>query len=259
MAFGRMGSLGRGFGALGSLGSAAYNPVAALGSDLLGYWDANRADLITQSGGSVSSWMDIKFGYDATQATGSAKPVYSATSFNGAPGVTFDGIDDQLTVASHSFPTGATPCEMWALMQNDLAGADVTTRGVFSYGSATGTGGQRSLRRTPVASVNRGAAQFGDGVSSVVATDTVVALSSRHVVRCRITATAAFVSVDGNSEATAAGVPATASGIARLGNLSLTAGTNFHQGKIAAVLITNPLSAAQASALQSYLMNRRML
>lgn len=54
-----------------------------LGDALLGWWDAERADLITQSGGAVSAWNDNVAGYSAIQAVTGAKPVWDANSFGG--------------------------------------------------------------------------------------------------------------------------------------------------------------------------------
>src|SRR5262245_31893093 len=73
---------------------------ASLGASLLAWWSADRGDLITQSGGVVSSWKDSVAAYDCT-AAGSVQPAYSATGWKGAsPGITFDGVDDCLTLAS---------------------------------------------------------------------------------------------------------------------------------------------------------------
>lgn len=63
-------------------GVNAYNPVVALGNDLLAWWDAD-AHYWGANGGmtiatGVSSWRDIGAGYSAVQASGAAQPVFSA-------------------------------------------------------------------------------------------------------------------------------------------------------------------------------------
>ncbi|MCK1503845.1 BNR-4 repeat-containing protein [Bradyrhizobium sp. 18] len=239
---------------LGTVGNS-YNPVTALGSDLLGYWDANRADLITQSGGAVSSWKDIVAGYDAAQATGAAQPIYSSSSFAGAPGVTFDGTAAHLTLASHPFPTGSTGCEMWALVQSDAPSSDATTRSIAAYGGGTSTGVQRAIRRTVVTSVNRAQVASGNG-SAVAIADTQADFSTQHVVRGVISSTNETISVDGNTGTSTAVVSTTGSGVFRIGSLASTAAGNFLQGKVAAILITKALSVDKAAALLAYLSDR---
>src|SRR5688500_3331977 len=76
------------------------SPVTILGASLLAWWTADRADLITLSGSQVTSWKDVVAGYDVVQGVGGSRPLWSATSFNGAPSLTFDAIDDELTLGS---------------------------------------------------------------------------------------------------------------------------------------------------------------
>ncbi len=53
---------------------------------------------VTESSGAVSQWNDQSgAGRNFTQSTEANKPTYSATSFNGRPGITFDGSTDLLT------------------------------------------------------------------------------------------------------------------------------------------------------------------
>lgn len=264
MAFtlGRMGV--NGFSRMGSLSSAnprPYDPVAALGSDLIAYWDANRPDLITQSSGAVSSWLDIVAGYDMVQATGAAKPTYSATSFNGAPGVTFDGADDCLTCTDAALlaalPTGAAAGEMWAVASQDAAAADATTRFIAAFGGGSSTTA-RSIQRAVVSSANRAKAQLGDGAStSLGATDPLTDFNGRHVLRHQVDATTASITANGGSPTIANIVGATSSTRVRVGSSSVNTAGNFWQGQIPLVMITKPLSVQKAAALQTYLNSRR--
>ena len=64
--------------------------------------DANDSSSVINSGGSVSEWRD-KSGnnYHFTQNVDNSKrPLYSATSLNGMPTVTFDGSNDYLSISS---------------------------------------------------------------------------------------------------------------------------------------------------------------
>ncbi|MCK1367602.1 hypothetical protein [Bradyrhizobium sp. 62] len=258
MSFGKLGAMGRGFGHLGALGTAGYSPVAALGADLIAYWDVNRPDLIT--GLNVSSWRDIVAGYPAVQATGSAQPVYSISSFNGAPGIAFDGASQQLTCTDAAFlaalPSGAGPYEIWALIQQDALPADTTERIAVAVGGASLVTG-RALSRIVTSATNRARSRTGNGAASTNIDDTAVDLSTRHVLRLAVGATSSALTVDGGTPSTASVVPSTTNTRLRLGASNATAAVNFWQGQIAAILITQPLSAAKAAALQSYLTRRK--
>ena len=263
MAFGRLGTFGTGFGRLGHAPRTGYNPVSALGSDLIAYWDANRSDLMTiGGGGAISSWRDIKAGYDAVQGTGAAQPVWSATSFNGAPGVTGDGVDDELTCTTAgllaALPAGATPCSLWAVAKQDALPADATGRYVGGYGSLSANDSRLMLRLVS-GGVNRQSGRVGSGAGSTFADVTTVDFSSRHASVVHVGATASQSATDGVLGASQAVVPATTVARLRLfATASVVAGL-FWQGQIAAFLVTKPLDAAKAAALQSYLLSRRRL
>jgi len=228
---------------------------AQLGSSLLGWWDAEDSATITQSGGLVSSWKDKVAAYDAVQALGSAKPVYSATSFNSRPGLTFDGVDDEVTLGSQPFPSGATPSELWALVDQTALVADVTGRFIASYGG-TGTTNRRRISRSVVTGVNRANVGAGDGGTEVSSVNSSVDFSGRHVVRGVIRATEVQVDVNGTASATAAVVPATTALRFRIGANSSTTAGGFWQGVIPLVIITGALDSGQAAQLLAYLKAR---
>lgn len=248
-------SLGIGLGITHG-GATAYSPVDALGSDLVAYFEAERADLI-----SAGSWRDVKAGYDATQATGTAQPAYSATAFGGGAVVTGDGVDDTLTCTDAgllaALPSGANPGEIWVLCSQAALPADTTVRMIVDYGNGATTG--RRIRRSVASSVNRASAQVGTGATTATATDSATDLSSRHVIRAQFTATDVIITVDGGTPVTSAGVSATTASRFRLFAGSSGSPVNFWEGGLAAALVTQPLSAAKADALQSYLLTRRKL
>ncbi len=231
-----------------------YSPVRALGSDLVAFWDANRSDLITIVTG-VSSWKDVVAGYDAAQATGGLQPVYSATSYNGAPGVTFDGTDDQLTCLDAALlaalPAAAVPGEIWLVSQD---GASSGTRYFGSYGGALNTGraiGGAGAGRTANGSVGDGAAQ--QQINSIGSA------AGRHVTRVQIGAASTILTLDGvvDPAAPLSVVPSTTNTRLRLGAGPASSAGTFAQGVLSAVLFTKALSLAKAAALQTYLMLRR--
>lgn len=257
MSFGKLGALGRGFGRLGApLGSAgSYNYATALGSDLLAAWDATRLDLITQSGGLVSSQKDVVAGYDAAQATGSLQPAYSSSGYNGAPTLSYDGLDDRLATATNPF-AGLTSFEMWAVVSQDALAADTSGRTIISFGGA-GTTAQASLRRVVTGGVNRAQSQVGNGAASISVADAAVDFSGRHVVRGRVTPTTLFFSIDGGAEVSIAATPVIGVGMCRLGSLANTTAANFWQGLLPFIAVTGPLSSQKGTAFYNYLLNTR--
>lgn len=230
---------------------------AQLGASLLGWWDAERADLITQSSGAVSSWKDIVGAYDAVQATGASKPTYSATSFNGRPGVSFDGIATELTVSSYpaTFPTGATAGEMWIATDQQAIGSDATFRTAVSLGNLTT--GSRALGRNNSSSTSRVNIRNGDGATTQNSTVTTINFSGRHVARGIVNGTTIYGEIDTVRAAGTASVPATVGTRVRLGAGSAGSAASFWTGIHNSILITGSLTTTQASQLYGYL-NRRL-
>lgn len=223
---------------------------ADLGASLLAAWDAERADLIT--GASVSSWKDTVAAYDAVQATGANQPAYSATSFNGRPGVTFNGTSSELTYAATTgLPTSATACEMWALVDQTALAADATIRFIVAWGGTASTN-NRLLRRS-VSTLNRGSTSVGNGSTSVASQTIAVDFSGRHLIRGIVSATDTSAVIDGTAGGANAVVPATGTTRLRLGAGTANTAANFWQGVINCVFITDLLSAGQAAQMTAYL------
>jgi hypothetical protein len=125
---------------------------ADLGAGLLAWWNAD--DL---GEGPASAWADRIAGNTPVQASPANQPVAGWASFNGVGGVTFDGVDDQLTlVGTGSLPVGAVPCEVWTLTRR-TSGSTIT---VFGYGGAAAS--FRTVRRSG------GLAQMHDGSGGLV-------------------------------------------------------------------------------------------
>lgn len=227
-----------------------------LGPALLGWWDAEEAPTITQSGGAVSSWRDRVATYDAAQSTGASKPSYSATSFNGRPGITFDGVDDELSFLSTPFPTGANPSDIWALVDQTALAADTGNRAILSWGDGA-TNTNRTFLRGVSGAANRAGQQTGTGASSVINFNSSTDLSGRHVARGLVTASAQQEDVDGVAGASVGVVPGINAGRTRIGgNPNLTPGALW-QGAFNTILVLNPPATTdQAAQILAYLKAR---
>lgn len=226
-----------------------------LGSSLLAWWRADRPDLITHASGAVSSWKDTVAAYDAVQA-GAGMPTYSATSFNGFPGITFDGTDDELTLASQPFPSGASAAEMWAVVSQSALAADSSTRQLFGYGG-TSNATRRAIVRRVSGGVNRFGADIGDNSVAQPINDAAVDFSGRHVLRVAVGATSTSVTINGGTPTSGSAVPATGTTRARIGASTANTPANFWNGIVHDIIITSALSASKAAQLQAWLMARR--
>lgn len=240
--------------------TGGYNPVSALGTDLLAYWEADRADTITATGGLVSSWRDIIGGLNVGQGGGANKPVYDPTIFNGRPAVTFDGVDDALegTIGSSALPNAANPCEMWCLADQQEPGVDANTvnRVAFMYGNGNFLFDRR-LRKRNLDGVQQSHLIVGTGASSAQVDNTSVVLLGRHVMRARITPTSIHYIVDSSAEVTRTStVTSTTVSKVGIGCIGVVGG-QIWKGSIAACLVTLPLSAQKAADLMNFLNSRR--
>lgn len=231
------------------VGAPAFTPTD-LGASLLGWWSADRADLITQSGGLVSSWRDIVAAYDMT-AAGSARPTYGATSWNSSsPGITFDGTANCLVLASQPFPAAANPSEIWAIVDQQSLTGDATNRVIVSYGDTGITA--RILRRSVVSAQNRVTSAIGNGAAALTADVSATNFFSRHVARVTVSATETAAYIDGTGGTPTAVVPATATARARIGATAAAAAGNFFLGIVRHVLVTGSLSAGQVTSMNAW-------
>lgn len=230
-----------------------------LGGSLVAWWDAEVPSSLTLSGGSVSAWLDQVAGYSAVQAVGGSKPTFSSTSFNGRPGITFDGVDDylELTPLPVAFPIGASPVEFWAVLDQLALPADTGDRVVASYGDTTTATGRR-MSRTVSTGTNRGQVLIGSGGGSTGAMNTAVDLSGRHVMRGIVGASASQCDVDGAVGTPSAVVPAAGSVRLRIGSSNGGAtGGSFMNGRISTLFFTSLLGAADAALTLAYCNRRR--
>lgn len=239
-------------------GSATGWSPAALGASLLGWWDAERSDKIALSGSAVTSWTDLVGGYAATQSVGASRPLYSATSFNNRPGLTFDGLDDELTLSSAPFPVGASAGEIWLLLDQLTPGADATSRPLLAYGGGSSATARR-VQRISSAGTNRGQYLVGDGAAPVSSTETTVNLSGPVLIRAETSPTQSRLHVNGVAGGLATVVPATGSVRFRMG--ATDAGTSpsgaFGNMVFNSVIITGALTEPQKTSLETFLNARK--
>jgi hypothetical protein len=144
-------------------------------------------------------------------------------------------------------PIGATACEAWWLVDQQSLVADATGRIIGSWGGTTAATSRR-LRRVVTTGVNRANMIDTNNTLAQATAD----FSGRHVVRLIATGTTIDIEVDGVSAGGAAQVSAI--GSTRLRFFADTAGTAgaFSLAGIAALAITLPLSAGQATSLYTY-------
>jgi hypothetical protein len=241
---------------------AGYDPIAALGSDLIEYWDASRADTISEITDStytnaVDGWTGLILGSKLAMSTPNLKPTYVSDDPLLGPCINFDGVQQRLVCTDApllaALPSGANPCELWALCTQDIAGTDATTRHLVGYADTSVTNG-RSLARVGVSNVNRARTYTGTGAAATTATDTVVDFTGVHVLRGIFGGAQTSLEIDSNAPTNVSVVPVT-SVPTRLcvGSIPALAGSNFWKGKVAALFVTKPLSVEKAAALHAYL------
>jgi lysophospholipase L1-like esterase len=228
-----------------------------LGTDGLAWWDAGWG--VSLSGPSVTSWRDRIAGLAPAQATAGAQPTWAAADFNSGPSVTCDGVNDTLALTSGfgPLPTGATPCWIWAVVEQSALVADTGSRTVVSWGGNVGPPStERRLRRTVVSGVNRAQMLVGTGAgASATINDTAIDLSGRRLILAKIGATSTTISVDAGAVSTSSAVPATGTTLTQM-TLGSGPATQFWSGKIRDVLITRPLSTDKEAAVRAFLSAR---
>jgi hypothetical protein len=179
------------------------------------FFDAENSASIVEVGGVVSSWTSI--GTDAaamTQASGSFRPIFSATALNGRPAVTGDGIDDFLrnTALTGLWPATSVASLVRGVVSQPTGAGTTGIRYIFGYGnSGAATTRARLLYRTVVSAVNRFAADIGTGSGGVGSTNASVDFSGVHSVLANCGSAAVQADVDGVAGPSVAGVPNTIS------------------------------------------------
>lgn len=247
-------STGRPIAATRGEGVGAYDPVAALGTDLLEFWDVEKSAQLTFNGSEVVTWASGKSGLAPTQATSTKRPTYNATGLNGRPCLVFDNaLAQELTVgAVGSLPTGATTCEVWLLGSQDMAAATVGGLVAFAWGNGGAVGAYRSVGRVSSGN-NRVNAVMGTGAADVARAGSIVDMSGVFLIRARMEASQVAAFLNGIDEGATAGVlGGTTTTRTRIGAYPNSGGSAHWKGKIAAIFVTNLLGSDKGVPLLSY-------
>lgn len=251
-----MGALGLGVG-LSATSARHWSPLD-LGPALLDLWDAENPASIALSGSAVASWSSLRHGYAASQAQPAARPLFAPDSFNGRPGISFDGIDDELTFTGPNIlPLGNTPGEIWLLADQQHTPAETGTRIAVAYGGAT-TADRRGISRLTSAGSNRASGTVGNGASiAAVNAPSAVEYLGPHVVRLIVGDLESQAHIDGLAGIPAPVTPATVFQRLRFAATSSTAPAAYFKGVFSMVAFTSILSAQQSAQMLATA-NRRL-
>ncbi len=224
-----------------------------LGASLLGLWDAEVPAQFTLSGTNVITWTDGVATCSPTQSTTANRPTLSATVLNNRPAVVFDGSNDSLVLASTPFPTGANPCEIWALVKQDALAADNLAGVILTYGGGTNAT-NRIVRRMVTSGVNRLGGLTGTGAAPTVS-NTSVDFSGIHVIRYVATGTQQRVDIDDNTGTSGSAVPTTGTTALAIG-ATTGGGGQFFKGAINMIVVTTILTTEQATQMSLFMKSR---
>lgn len=223
-----------------------------LGNKLFAWWNADVLSSLTLSGNQVSAWRDLAFGTEVAQSTASSRPIWSATSFNGSPGVTFDGTDDRmsnLTQQARIPDTGGY--YLMATVDQTALVADTTVRAIITLSSSNAS--QTSLRRAVASGQNRVAINIGGSAINASSGD----FSGRTTPAMRTISSGATIYLNGASVGTSATAPVTSTIRTYIGCNHL-ANDNFWRGVVRDVIsVSETLTTDEMSLLNAYLAQRR--
>jgi hypothetical protein len=237
----------------GRSGAATLWTPAVLGASLLAYWSADdhgTANMTDDGAGVISTWKD-SVGALTTTAALTVRPTWAATSFNSAyAGVTFDGSNDRMNVASvGSLPVTTVASEIHALVDQTVAGATAGIKRLFAYGSGAANGA-RSLVRVPISNVNR--LRVYDGTVTLM-TDTIHDFSGPHIVGGRFSAATATAWFDGKATNPASAAMAFSTGTTGTTIGSTVSAAEFWTGVERYIFVTAVLSDANRQRLEGWM------
>jgi len=218
-----------------------------LGTQLVAWWRAQDYTLMVDDGsGLISSWKDYIGGLTVT-ATTTARPTWSATSFNSSyPGLTFDGSANCFVATSFgALPTGSTAGEIWCVATQTVAQIGY----VCSYGGTAGG----TLRRAGVNATFH--PNGGDGTTALADSGTNL-VSSPAIWGIQFSGTTANGWINGtafNSNPTTIGSLNTLTTRLRIGSNNGSSAASFFGGVGSDILVVSPtLSTANRQNLEGY-------
>ena len=226
-----------------------------LGSKLVAFWDAEDASTLELSGSAVTAWTDKKNGNRCAVNISGFKPVFSPNNFNGRPSLVYDGIDDYLTLTGSgiNLPFSGQAREIWAAVSQDAPeDTDAIQRVVTRCGIASTS--RFRLARARLGNVSRGRVTCGNGASEAVQTNVQTAFAGISVVRGVITDADISAVVNKIADAPLANIPALTTTPIYLGAENTSIG--FWQGKVNALIYTDPLTADEAAKMYQFMTER---
>jgi hypothetical protein len=232
----------------------AWYPTEVLGSSLTHWWNADdiATHMVDSGGGRITSWTDRVAGLAVT-ATGAARPLWEVASFNGLPGITFNGIANCfVTTDLSTLPTGSTAGEIWAVVRQDTESTITQSKYMVSYGG-TSAETSRNIYRTAASLLNR--ARCDDGTTSTTVPPATYPFNGLSIIRAGWSGTTQSISALGLTPTTGT-ISALNTGTTRLsiGALNNSGGSGFWIGAVCHVMITTgTLTDAQADGLYRWL------
>jgi hypothetical protein len=234
--------------------AAPWTPTE-LGTDVVGWFDADDDTTITQVSGVVSAMASKASNFSASQGTAGFRPGYSATGRNGKPAILFDGTNDCLAFTPPaSFPDGTEAYTMICVGYNDGTGVFTTYNGktIFQYGSGT--------------SVLRGIDRNGTGSAAANVDDTYVNnvgdwdAKDAMVLVEKAAGASALATVYVNDNATGTGTTGAGSlsaSAGRIGANVVQTTTAFWPGSIQEILVINRvLTTTERQKMFGYLAHK---
>lgn len=239
--------------------SRQYNPIVALGDDLLEYWDLVLApNDLTLVDGKASAWKSGKSSLTPAQSTEASRPIYEHAGLNGGPCLAFDGIATRLNVSGvGSMPTGSEPCEIWIFGGQDAPVTNANPGYFFSYGASSASqsrGQSRSRQTTPLnRNALRGLAGNGSSDQSLIGS---ADFTGPFVARLRIQVGKVQQWLNGVSDGEIANtLGGTATTRTTIGAWAASSWIQGCLGRIQAIYVTKILSGKDV-ALQNYGLER---
>lgn len=242
---------GRGTGAGGG---GAQTPGAILGSLLHADFDVADPGIVLNAGNVAS--IPNRGGDSAAmvQATATAQPAYSATSFAGGPGMTFDGVDDtMLCTFASAIPAGRRPYTWLVFQATNTALTNQIALSLYNQVSNALQALWINRPDVPGFSGQLDSGAVGGGLVTVA--PTTAGVPHLFEIGYTVGGTAAFVFDGSASNAPSANAAPVASTLPKL-RLGAHGDSAFAPGActIRRIIVANDLpSAAQIAAMRAYL------
>lgn len=222
----------------------------------VGEWEPGRTDLMTLVSNAVSTWNDIVAAASLAQSSSTLRPAFNGTGINNLPAVSFDGVDDNLRLASQPLGTGAINKEIVLVLEQQALTSDTSERVAFCAGGTATSDRVKISRVVDGGGVNRIKLGVGNGTTETTLTGTNVDASGRLVVHVVITPTSSQLYVNGVSEGSVNVVPAIGSTRLTIGSNNADTPAGPWKGIVAPIGILPSLSAGNRTALDQQLISR---